>query len=161
MLLESKDTHHLNQCTCIIHQDFSKYATSVKTQTLFTGKIYSLDFCWTGAVIAAVAAQVVVAAAAAAVMAAVVVASVAAAAAAVVAVAANEWSTRNILFQHMIVTLTFFALSINFCGCPIIVSRSAKKQPTSKSKIKLICQLQSLTKFTTRLFKNVNKREIT
>lgn len=123
--------------------------------------------------IAAVAAQVVVAAAAAAVMAAVVVASVAATAAAVVAMAAamvlpsaaaaaaNEWSARNILFQHIIVTLTFLALSINFCGCPIIVSRSAKKQPTSKSKIKLICQLQSLTKFATRLFKNVNKREIT
>lgn len=87
--------------------------------------------------IAAVAAQVVVAAAAAAVMAAVVVASVAAAAvvamaAAMVlpsaaAAAANEWSARNILFQHIIVTLTFLALSINFCGCPIIVSRSAKK----------------------------------
>lgn len=116
---------------------------------------------------AAVAAQVVVAAAA------VVVASVAAAAAAVVAMAAamvlpsaaaaaaNEWSARNILFQHIIVTLTFLALSINFCGCPIIVSRSAKKQPTSKSKIKLICQLQSLTEFAKRLFKNVNKREIT
>jgi len=116
---------------------------------------------------AAVAAQVVVAAAA------VVVASVAAAAAAVVAMAAamvlpsaaaaaaNEWNARNILFQHIIVTLTFLALSINFCGCPIIVSRSAKKQPTSKSRIKLICQLQSLTKFATRLFKNVNKREIT
>jgi len=116
---------------------------------------------------AAVAAQVVVAAAA------VVVASVAAAAAAVVAMAAamvlpsaaaaaaNEWNARNILFQHIIVTLTFLALSINFCGCPIIVSRSAKKQPTSKSKIKLICQLQSLTKFAKRLFKNVNKREIT
>jgi len=118
---------------------------------------------------AAVAAQVVVAAAA------VVVASVAAAAAAAAVVAmaaamvlpsaaaaaANEWNARNILFQHIIVTLTFLALSINFCGCPIIVSRSAKKQPTSKSRIKLICQLQSLTKFAKRLFKNVNKREIT
>lgn len=101
--------------------------------------------------IAAVAAQVVVAAAAAAVMTAVVVASVAAAAAAAAVVAmaaamvlpsaaaaaANEWSARNILFQHIIVTLTFLALSINFCGCPIIVSRSAKKTANFKKQNKI------------------------
>ena len=69
----------------------------------------------------AVAAGVVVA------VAAITAVVVTVASAAVLPAAANEWKTRNILFRHTSATLTFFALSINCCGCPIIVSRSAKK----------------------------------
>ena len=125
--LESKYAHHLNQCT--MHQlKISPNMLNLSKHRHHSQEKFSLVLCLTGAG----AAAAVVAAAATAVVAAfatvlwAVVATVVAVAAAVVG-AENEWRARHIPFQHIIVTLTFFALSINFCGCPIKVSRSAKK----------------------------------